>query len=193
MKLCQQYRLNGIDLDWEHPKNESEQTGYATILADLRRAFHTKSLSVSMTMAAWQQVPRVAFEAVDFVQIMSYDKPMQHSTLKDAINDIEKLSSDGAPRSKLVLGIPFYGRHTKTPDQTKTYREIVERWNPSPSSDEVEGYYFNGPETIAAKTRYARDHGLAGVMIWEVGQDASGEQSLLKKISFAAKLDGEQK
>ena len=46
--------------------------------------------------------------------------------------------------------------------------------------------YFNGPETIAKKTRYAIEAGLGGVMIWELGQDAEGEASLLQAITKTA-------
>ena len=38
-------------------------------------------------------------------------------------------------------------------------------------TDEAGGYYFNGPDLIMRKTRLARELGLGGVMIWEVGQD----------------------
>ena len=38
---------------------------------------------------------------------------------------------------------------------------------------QVDGHYFNGRYTIERKTRYAIDQGLAGVMIWESGQDCS--------------------
>jgi GH18 family chitinase len=33
----------------------------------------------------------------------------------------------------------------------------------------VGGYYFNSAQLIARKTKLARSLGLAGVMIWEVG------------------------
>ena len=42
---------------------------------------------------------------------------------------------------------------------------------PAAGVDEAGGYYFNSAELIARKTKLARTLGLAGVMIWEVGQD----------------------
>ena len=41
---------------------------------------------------------------------------------------------------------------------------------------EAGGFYFNGIKTIQQKTRYAKEIGLGGFMIWELGQDAMGKQ-----------------
>lgn len=37
---------------------------------------------------------------------------------------------------------------------------------------QVSGWYFNGPATVRRKAQWAKQHGLAGVMVWEVGQDS---------------------
>ena len=55
----------------------------------------------------------------------------------------------------------------------------------TPDVDEVDGIYFNGIKTIERKTQFAIKKGLGGVMIWEIGQDASGDSSLLKAIQSA--------
>ena len=41
----------------------------------------------------------------------------------------------------------------------------------SPKVDKRDQVAFNGRQTIAKKTELALERGLAGVMIWEVGQD----------------------
>ena len=52
-----------------------------------------------------------------------------------------------------------------------------------PSNDEINGYAFNGSSTIMQKVRHARQKKLAGIMIWETGQDDPREEfSLLKAI-----------
>lgn len=50
--------------------------------------------------------------------------------------------------------------------------------------------YFNGISTIEDKVQYAIDNGAGGVMIWELGQDCFGENSLLDVID--AKLKSNQ-
>ena len=85
------------------------------------------------------------------------------------------------PAEKIIFGLPFYGRNLKTRD-AMTYREIHEKFSPESDQDEVHGVYFNGPEMIRRKTEYAVRSRLGGVMIWELGQDAAGDASLLKVI-----------
>lgn len=190
IKVCQEKEFIGLDLDWEHPKNEAEQEAYADLLADLQKGFVPHGLKLSVTMAAWQRIPRRAFEAVDWVQVMAYDHDGKHSTFENAKADVEKLVAAGAPRDKIVLGLPFYGRDLAKRDVTKTYRQLVAEKTLAADMDEVDGVYFNGPQTIARKVQYARDEKLAGVMIWELGQDAAGDKSLLKIIEQIARTAG---
>ena len=107
------------------------------------------------------------------MHMMSYDQQGQHSTFAFA----ERVAAQGArilPAAQLTLGVPFYGRHVRTGDW-KSYEDLVQEFSalqqPDGAVDEVGGYYLNGRQTIAAKARLAREHGLGGVMIWEVGQD----------------------
>jgi chitinase len=151
-------------------------------LVALRAAFTPHGLKLSVTMAAWQRLDREAFDAVDAVQAMAYDHDDRHATLDGAKADVEKLLAAGAPPGKLVLGLPFYGRHRTDRQRAMTYGEVVKKWKPTPDQDEHEGIYFNGPTTICRKTEYAVKKKLAGVMMWELGQDATGEDSLLDVI-----------
>ena len=182
IQTCLDQRLDGIDIDWEHPQNEQEQQGYAALLTDLHTAFQPHGLTLSVTMAAWQRLPREAFTVVDAVHIMSYDNKGRHSTFEAAKSDIEALQDQGAAAGKIVLGMPFYGRHTSQPDTVLTYRQIVEKYKPAPDADEVDSIYFNGPRMIQRKTKLALESQLGGVMVWELGQDMTGPQSLLKVI-----------
>jgi chitinase len=174
VKVCLDERLDGIDLDWEHPKDEAEQAAYANLLTDLHKAFEQHGLMLSVTIAARQKLPSTAFDAVNWVNLMAYDHPGRHSTFGSAQSDVKKLIDAGVPARKITLGLPFYGRDTKNSNRVLTYREIV-----------AKNRHFNGPDTISLKTKYALDNGLAGVMVWELGQDAAGDQSLLKVITSA--------
>jgi chitinase len=182
VRLCLERELDGLDLDWEHPANQAEQESYADLMMDLRRGFEPHGLILSLTMAGWQQVPQRAFAAVDRVQLMSYDHPGAHSTFEAAEAEVRKLIAAGVPPNKLILGLPFYGRDITNRRRTMSYRDILNRYRPDPDVNEVDNLFFNGPGLIRRKTELALEAGLAGVMFWELGQDAAEDGSLLKVI-----------
>jgi GH18 family chitinase len=182
VELCLAKRLDGLDVDWEHPQNAAEETNYGQLLHELREQMKPHGLQLSMTVAAWQKLTPEAIAAVDCVNIMSYDHDGPHSTFEDAEKDVQTLRDAGVPVEKLVLGLPFYGRDLKKRDRTLTWRQIVERHHPAAEIDEVDGVHFNGPATIRRKVEYTKTQHLGGLMFWELGQDAAGEDSLLKVI-----------
>jgi GH18 family chitinase len=113
---------------------------------------------------------------------MTYDTKGRHATPAFAESEVRRLIERKIPAAKICLGLPFYGRGVDNGGKTLTYAQIVEKYRPRANVDEVDGIYFNGIQTIQRKTRYAREHKLAGVMIWEIGQDTRGDQSLLQAI-----------
>ena len=181
VQICLDRRLDGIDLDWEHPKGEKENESYCKLLVELRHAFDSYGFLLSTTIAPWQRLPASGIAAVDFVQVMSYDAGGKHSTFEQARKDISEVAGTGVPPNKIVVGLPFYGRDIET-RAAMMYGEIVAKFSPKPSVDQIGQMYFNGPDTISRKVKLAISSQLAGVMVWELGQDAAGESSLLKAI-----------
>ena len=183
VQLCSQHELDGVDLDWEHPKNDAENAGYAALLSEIKAAFTPRKLLLSAALADWQDPGPKAYAALDRIHVMAYDhEGPRHSTLDQAKADAMTFVKRGVPREKIRLGLPFYGRRSDDSKVEASYAELFARYHPKANVDNAGGFYFNGPEMIARKTRWARDERLGGVMIWELGQDVAGTDSLLGAI-----------
>lgn len=178
--FCLIHRFHGIDFDWEHPKNEDEIKSFTKLLAETRSSFDPHGLVVTMAQASWQDLGTEVYKQVDRVHLMSYDHRFPQATLQKSIADVERLIASGCPREKIVLGVPFYGRNKER--HALTYRELIANADFDPYSDEINGYAFNGQETISKKLDYAIREKLAGIMIWEIGQDSMEPGNSLLRV-----------
>ena len=184
--FLKKHELNGADLDWEHPRSKDEIENFQKLLFELKKAFDPHGFELSIAVAGWgTYLKPETIPSVDRILVMAYDQGTPHASFSGAKSDLEHWVKQGVPKSKLILGLPFYGRNDKK--KAMTYNEIVRRFKPSSDSDLAGGYHFNGPTTIRKKTAYAIQEGYGGVMIWELGQDAKGKNSLLHAIG---KKDG---
>ena len=177
-----------MDIDWEHPKGTEQLTNYKLLLQQVAGVFHDQGLKVSVALPGWLLLDEPTYQVIDRVNLMCYDGDGRHATLEFVRGELKKLVESGAAAEKILLGIPFYGRHIQT-RRALTYAEIVAKYRPTADIDEVAGVYFNGVRTVVRKVQLARDQKLAGVMIWEVGQDVTGDSSLLEAISKEIRRD----
>ncbi|MBR4644225.1 MAG: glycoside hydrolase family 18 protein [Bacteroidaceae bacterium] len=129
--FCEKYNLDGIDIDWEFPGNNSsgetspsdEKQNYTLLMRDLRDALGNDLL---LTMASSADPGYYDFknciQYLDFVNVMTYDMsgpPNHHSALYRGgkvgngwlvqSESIQKHKNAGIPVSKLVMGLAFYG------------------------------------------------------------------------------------
>ncbi len=178
------HKLQGADIDWEHPKTQVEINNYQKLLIGLKRAFAPHRLWLTVAVAGWgKYIKAETIPFIDRFHIMAYDQGTPHAPFAGALKDIKQWEENKMPKAKLILGLPFYGRNSQ--GTALTYSELIEKYRPKPDSDEAGGYHFNGPATIARKTAYAIKQGYGGVMIWELGQDSKGSSSLLNALRTA--------
>lgn len=177
-------RLQGADIDWEHPKSASEITNYQKLLMELNRAFAPHRLWLTVAAAGWgNHLKRETIPFIHRIHVMAYDQGTPHAPFAGAVKDLRYWEAQGAPKTKLLLGLPFYGRNAQ--NAARTYGELVAQFKPKPDADVAGGFHFNGLATIRRKTMHAVRGGYGGVMIWELGQDAPGKASLLDAVRSA--------
>jgi len=210
--IIQTHGLKGFDLDWEFPTSAQYQIYQVNILKAIHDEFTSrgKRAEWKIAIAVGGETPSVgaqgvyhtdycsanAFQYIDYLNIMSYDigysisgNDPNHSSYADAQNNINDWVTKGCPISKIVLGIPFYARHSTSrwaDVYTHTYGDLISG-NPSAgyNADNVGAYYYNGKTTCQNKVDLIMGMGGAGVMIWEVTYDylSNTQYSLLGAIA----------
>jgi chitinase len=181
--LCLTAGFSGADYDWEFPANSSENDAYGVLIEETRADFDKNDLKISTALNPNQKLSSAAYDALHRINIMSYDHGGYHSTYDQAVLDVNNFINRGISSDKLCLGIPFYGREIENFSNEMSYSNIVNIYNPGPDEDVVDGFFYNGPTTVQRKTNFAMQQKLQGVMIWEIGQDATGDMSLLSAIN----------
>lgn len=184
-ELCQRGGFDGVDYDWEYPAGAAQLADYRRLIEDSRKGLGDQR-QITVAQSPWRDFGRGVYEAVDRVHVMSYNHKHPHARVVDAWADVGRMLKFGCPREKLVLGVPFYGRNQR--GRSRTFAEIAGSAAFAAGVDLVDGFAFNSGATVQQKLRYARSEQLAGLMIWEVGQDtADPERSLLGAIGAELK------
>jgi chitinase len=195
LQILKDKNLNGVDFDWEVPSTRKELHQYQLLLQDAKLLLHDKhQFLVTATVHAWQDLGALAYQSVNRVHLMSYDSQggggETHSTYQTSIQDIERLIASKCPASKIVLGVPFYGRGISNPGMVLTYQDLVNKVGAdmNPTSDYlgsgVNKIGFNNILTVQKKFKVCIKKKIAGMFAWEIGQDSSDPKtSLTKAIS----------
>ncbi|MDB5048780.1 MAG: glycoside hydrolase family 18 [Fibrobacteres bacterium] len=175
--FCTSNGLAGVDIDWESPYSPpgGAQGNLASLVQEISSAFKPKGLIVTISVngEAAAAYGSAAMNAADNVLIMAYDNG--DPSYNQAVSEMGTFGSMAGSKSKLVLGVPFYGR---TGGATMTYSDMYKA-NPSlgAGTNNYQGYMFNGPDLLSQKAGYVVDQSAGGMMIWQVSQDAVTTQT----------------
>jgi chitinase len=198
--------------------------GYRNLMQALRNRFGSQLVTSAITADGTNggKIDAAdyggAAQYVDFYMVMTYDffgawaatgPTAPHSPLNSysgipiagfhSDGAIQKLKGKGVPASKLLLGVPFYGRgwtgvSQSTPGGSATgpapgtYEQGIEDYkvlrNSCPATGTVAGtayarcgsqwWSYDTPATIGGKMTYLRNQGLGGAFFWELSGDTSG-------------------
>ncbi|KAI5477668.1 glycoside hydrolase family 18 protein [Pseudohyphozyma bogoriensis] len=140
IELLENYGLDGLDIDWEYPKNEGEAQNYVDLLRELREGLdrHAASKGIpyehgyELTIAApagpsnYEKLKlREMDQYLSFWNLMAYDysgsweSTAGHQAALYDQGGPNAISTDkavrfftgaGVPVDKIVIGIPLYGR-----------------------------------------------------------------------------------
>ncbi len=192
LDFVNKYNLDGVDLDWEYPdENHRSADDYLELCKSLYQKLHAqnKELTSAVVSAGKKAfgVKEEVYQYMDWLNIMVYDgdygptEIKHHSPYSMAVRCLDFwLNERHLPAKKCVLGLPFYAKKGQG-NFGFPYKKLLES-GASPLDDYWNGHYYNGKITIANKTKLAKDLKCAGVMVWEMSQDTSDENSLFKVI-----------
>jgi len=197
VQFCTLNQLDGVDLDWEAYPTAVPEDQYIALVDLFSKLLHEKSLKFTVAVAASHHELAARFkDKADQINIMSYgilDDNNQQVPMNMLNSWLQKFDDAGVPRSKRIVGVPFYGKRPYDANDNSArailYSSIVSQASPPASSNQYGKYAYNGVELMQNKTMYLRSNGYFGIMAWELSQDTeyNSQFSLLKSIVEKAK------
>jgi len=232
VNFLQTNSYDGVDIDWETPANSTETAQATALIQEMRMRFDQVNPSWLITMA----VPPTDYggqhfdfpnlvASVDWFNVMCYDfygswsgyaghdaplyqSPADPTTAGSDSSAVVYMVSRGMPKSRFVLGVPFYGvqfyarglyqRVTNSATSNPLYPDIlndlasgwVYHWDDVAkvpylmSADSTQFITFEDTNSVKLKVAFSVHQRLAGVMIWELSQDlvSNGSQPLLEAM-----------
>lgn len=228
LRVIEKYHLDGIDIDWEYPGYNTgtsvavDKANYTLLckqIVETLKAANPDYLVTAAIPGGSNGTSRFDLGSVakylDYIHIMTYDVQngsyaTHHSPLYKSSATLSGCSvqesvnsyiSCGVPKSKIVIGLAFYGKRTKATSlggrasggyKAIVYTALVEDYLSRIGNgvtygfdeaaqapyllDTQNGYFitYEDEYSIAAKCKFAVDQNIAGVMIWEIGEDTTG-------------------
>ncbi|MHA7963414.1 glycosyl hydrolase family 18 protein [Paenibacillus sp. CAU 1782] len=212
----------GVNLDFEEVAG-ADRAAYTAFVKALTSAAHAKKLKVSIDLPrgsiSWNHLTAYDHAAlssiVDTVIIMAYDehwrgsdKPGSVAGLAWAEEGVKQFLDYGVPRSKLMLGIPFYVREWRLDasgrmvdnraifmkeiprliqenNATGVYHAESGQWKYTYQKDGyTHVFWAETHETVLARIAIAKKYDLAGVAAWRLGyEDAELWTKILRSKS----------
>ncbi|KAK5190599.1 Chitinase 4 [Exophiala xenobiotica] len=228
VQLLEDLGFDGLDVDWEYPQDHTQAEDFVKLLHETRKALdaaaakrhHTRFYLTVACPAGPSNIERLKIpqmdQLLDFWNLMAYDyagswdqraahqanlfPSGSHPQLTpfSTIAAIEHYTRHGVHPSKIVLGMPLYGRAFTSTDgpghsfsgvgegsweqgvwdykalpksDSHEYHdhEIGASWSYGPASKTMISY--DTPALVAQKAAFVREFGLGGGMWWESSAD----------------------
>jgi len=223
--FLQKNAYDGADLDWEYPNGSVERNNFTLLANEIRKAFDEVNRAWTISFV----VPSGSYsessfnftalrDLVNWIGCMTYDLHgpwTSHAGHNSPLyappgepegsidTAVKYLMGLGISKSKLLIGVPFYGRQfnaarlygPSTGGGEVTYASLmtmvkpdwIYQWDDLAKAP----YYQDGARTILLtfddtvsvryKCDYVRSNKLGGLIIWALGQDNMGTMQPLSQ------------
>ena len=221
-------QYDGVDIDWEFPSSESDRKNLSIFINDLRSAMDDTGeyylLSMAISSGSWSgqwfEYDELS-KYLDWFGVMTYDyhgswtnhaghnSPMYspNNCSDGSINSsLEYLIKErNIPPSKIILGIPFYGkefnasgvykiqagnvadlRFNSIPIQNLEWTHYWDNYSKVPyliNNNSTKIITYDDSLSVHIKTQESIKQNLSGIMVWAIGYDVkNGIQPLVDSI-----------
>jgi chitinase len=222
---------DGASIDWEFPQTPGDGQNLSALMAELRASFDAADRDLQLSVAVSSNEKRgqwIDAEAitpkVDYYLVMTfgyygpwssesghnaplYPPPPQEGPSRCVDQSLRYwIETRGVPRSKILMGLPFFGLWFDSEDLYQAFTETRQadyrnikplvnsgysyHWDDSSQvpyliHDDSPGVWsYDDPHSVAIKVDYVLSNGLGGVAIWDLTMDlVAGEHELLKAIA----------
>jgi len=188
--FCQEYKIDGADIDWEYPETLQEQANALLLFKALQHEFNQNELIVTAAITYNPEQVRFAKQVEPYVHqinLMVYEPINGLTTFQQQIDyAVELIEKVALNNEKLVVGLPFYGKDIST-GKTMAYSKIIKA--KQIGVQEITNINYMTVNEIKKNTLMMKEKGYLGVMFWELGFDTSinSTTSLLMSINSTVK------
>ena len=226
ISICENNNYDGIDIDWEHPDGFTQKNNLSDFIAELRQAFDDLYpewlISMAVPVSNWSGQHydfNSLIQNVSYFNAMTYDfhgswtdhaghnAPLYPSPANDPDGAVSTgfyylSNTRGIPRSKINIGLAFYGKQYNALDINQSFQGEVASllynqyehyinngWDYNWDNTAQSPYLRNSAQdqiitiedsnSIARKSDYVKNNQIGGLMIWALSYDYVGGNQLL--------------
>uniref|UniRef100_A0A1B0DN92 chitinase n=1 Tax=Phlebotomus papatasi TaxID=29031 RepID=A0A1B0DN92_PHLPP len=143
LDFLQKYNFDGLDLDWEYPRQregsrETDREAFTLLVKDLHRLLHPRGLLLTALVSSVEPIAEGSYEIpqitryLDFIKlktldmhgawdaIIGFNSPLYERSGEEGVDKYLNANAavsfwlkSGVPSEKLILGVPLFGRGFK--------------------------------------------------------------------------------
>lgn len=225
LSLIENLGLDGVDIDWEYPANAAQAADMVLLLKTVSEALVPNNYTISVACPGpfgyTYLLPAEMDQYVDIWNLMAYDysgnwsnttadqanlfrsSAQPESTPFDTESIINYYTSQGISLTKIILGMPLYGRYFngtgglgRNFSGTGTYSvkdlplqgttEVVYDCNAGSSysynTAQRQLVSYDNVDVARQKAAYIQGR-LGGAMYWESSEDGTGDGSIIRIVT----------